>query len=49
MSQLPIKNNDMITLGGKTIKNIINNTEFKIQDFQPYIPLKKDYILFHKV
>ena len=44
-----IKNNDMITLGGKTIKNIINNTEFKIQDFQPYIPLKKDYILKKKI
>ena len=40
-----IKNNAMITLGGRTIKNIINKTKFKIQDFQPYIPLKKEYIL----
>ncbi len=44
-----IKNNDMITLGGRTIKNIINKTKFKIQDFQPYIPLKKEYILKKKI
>tara|TARA_A100001011_G_scaffold395065_1_gene489008 strand:+ start:115 stop:1323 length:1209 start_codon:yes stop_codon:yes gene_type:complete len=44
-----IKNNDMITLGGRTIKNIINKTKFKIQDFQPYIPLKIEYILKKKI
>jgi len=39
-----IKNFQDIVLGGEKISNIIKNTNFKISEFQPYLPLTQEEI-----
>ena len=33
-----------IMLGGKSIRDIISETDFKLNDFKPYIPPKAEYL-----
>ena len=33
-----------IMLGGKSIRNIISETDFKLNDFKPYVPPKAEYL-----
>tara|TARA_A100001011_G_scaffold370170_1_gene426217 strand:- start:173 stop:1036 length:864 start_codon:yes stop_codon:yes gene_type:complete len=38
------KNIKNLYLGGEQIKNIIKNSDYKIEDFKPYIPLSSNFI-----
>jgi len=36
-------------IGGKKIKDLLENSDFKVEDFKPYIPLEKDLVKNIKV
>ncbi len=44
-----IKNLENIVISGTSIKNILNETDFKFSDFKPYLPIQNDNDFINKI